>query len=405
MQFTAPPDEEWVIVAYESGGVEREQRFPWTVIQVGASPTGAAETGSAELADVLGIDAATEAARRAKKAMFFPQAMQAEAAMAVATADVFPTSPPPDVSAALGVDIKREAARRAQKTQFSPEAMDREQRMEGVAATAAAAPGAPQNVSLLPDVFSFRPVTGPGGRALGYVRIYTFNADPNAFIAEFRRIIKQLPQNGLIIDVRGNGGGVILCGEFMLQLLAPQPVQPERLHFINTPMTLELCQRADQRFDLARWAPSIEQAIETGEIYSQGFSLLPDEAYNNIGREYPGPAVLIIDALCYSTTDIFSAGFKDNNIGKVLGTHRQTGAGGANVWGYDLARQVLPNRLKPLPKGMSLRVALRRTTRVGAMAGVPVEDLGVEPDEIHLMTRLDILDGNADLIAKAATLL
>ncbi len=45
--------------------------------------------------------------------------------------------------------------------------------------------------------------------------------------------------------------------------------------------------------------------------------------------------------LCYSTTDIFAAGFQDNEIGKVLGVDESTGAGGANVWEYPLICDLL----------------------------------------------------------------
>src|SRR5947209_5288664 len=61
--------------------------------------------------------------------------------------------------------------------------------------------------STMPDVFTFKPVGGPGGKGeYGYVRIWTFDvADPDRFVTEFVRIMTLLPQNGLIIDVRGNG--------------------------------------------------------------------------------------------------------------------------------------------------------------------------------------------------------
>jgi hypothetical protein len=51
-----------------------------------------------------------------------------------------------------------------------------------------------------------------------------------------------------------------------------------------------------------------------------------------------------------------------------------------------------------------MRVAIRRTLRVGALAGTPVEDLGVLPDERHFMTRRDIEHDNEDLLAHAASL-
>ncbi|HEX9154536.1 MAG TPA: S41 family peptidase, partial [Nitrospira sp.] len=149
-------------------------------------------------------------------------------------------------------------------------------------------------------------------------------------------------------------------------------------------------------------------SVETGEIYSQGFSLLPVEEYNMLGQRYQGPVLLITDPLCYSATDVFSAGFQDNEIGPILSVGGRTGAGGANVWEHGLLRQVLPgpdSPFSPLPKGASFRVAIRRIIRSGTHRGVPLEDLGVHPDQTHRMTKTDLLNDNADLIAKAGQLL
>jgi hypothetical protein len=40
--------------------------------------------------------------------------------------------------------------------------------------------------------------------------------DPVAFVNEFIRLIGLLPQDGLVIDVRDNGGGHIYASEFTL---------------------------------------------------------------------------------------------------------------------------------------------------------------------------------------------
>ena len=128
---------------------------------------------------------------------------------------------------------------------------------------------------------------------------------------------------------------------------------------------------------------------------------------NAIGQRYFGPVVLITNALCYSTTDIFVAGFKDHGIGTILGADENTGAGGANVWTHALIRRVLRSgrqsrnaslraRLRPLPKDAGLRVALRRTLRVRDHADTELEGLGVEPDDFHRMTRNDLLHHNSD---------
>jgi hypothetical protein len=198
---------------------------------------------------------------------------------------------------------------------------------------------------------------------------------------------------------------LITAGERLLQVLTPRPIEPERLQFINTPLTLQLASSQDF---LADWRDSIAQAVETGATFSLGFPIDPVEEYNRIGQRYQGPVVLITDALCYSTTDIFAAGFQDHAIGPILGTSGNTGAGGANVWTHSLLRQLMPGAGSPfaeLPAGASFRVSIRRTTRVGDRSGVPVEDLGIVPDDVHRMTRDDLLESNRDLHDRAGAIL
>ena len=114
-----------------------------------------------------------------------------------------------------------------------------------------------------------------------------------------------------------------------------------------------------------------------------------------------------------SATDIFAAGFKDHRIGHILGVDGNTGAGGANVWTHNLLRQLLrlpapvdaASPYETLPGGAGMRVAIRRTLRVGEQSGTPLEDLGVEPDSLEKLTKDDLLEGNRDLINKAALIL
>jgi Peptidase family S41 len=351
----APPEEEWVDVTFLAAGTVHEQRFTWQVIEPPPAPTAATPSPHADpVAGALGLDALTEDVRRAQKLVLAPEAMALERAMA-------------DAEAAPAEQL-----------------------------------GA---VSTMPDVLQFRTVKGPKGK-LGYLRIRTFRVKPlDAFIREVLRILALLPEDGLIIDVRGNGGGVIAAGELLLQLFTPREIEPERLHFINTPLTLEATSTPGS--GLEPWRESIAESVETGATFSDGLYLAPRyaERCNAIGQRYHGPVALVIDALCYSTTDIFAAGFQDHEIGPVIGTSGNTGAGGANVWDYDDLLEALPAHVKPLPKQASMRVAIRRTTRVGKRAGDVLEDLGVVSEHIHKMTRRDLLEQNVDLIAEAAQLL
>ena len=260
--------------------------------------------------------------------------------------------------------------------------------------------------SIMPDVIKeFGKVTTPSG-IFGYIRVVTFSVPGiEEFINEVIRIMGLLPQEGLIFDVRGNGGGFIAAGEGLLQTLTPKAIEPERFHLINTPLTLSMC---EQDPELLAWKASAEESVEIGAAFTQGFPLTPPDFCNAIGQVYQGPVVLIIDAGCYSTTDMFSAGFQDHGIGHVLGTSGHTGAGGANVWRHEDLEQSLPPAIspfKPIPGGASFRVAIRRSTRVGERSGEPLEDLGVVPDEIYQMSRADVLNHNVDLVARAGAIL
>ena len=212
----------------------------------------------------------------------------------------------------LGYDVQREAVRQVRAAMQFPDMAAARQELAQVATTVARthATGGPDphTTSLLPDFFAFRPVTTPSG-VFGYIRIYSFMArDANEFVAEFERMAQLLPQSGLIIDVRGNGGGNINAGEQLLQVLTATPIEPERFHFINSPTTLALCQ---SEASLADWIDSIALAVQTGETYSQGFPLTSAAMMQHgSGYHYPGKIVLVTDALCYSTTDIFTAAFR-----------------------------------------------------------------------------------------------
>ena len=147
------PDEDWVVVGYSRMG-HRAVRQPWLVAP--NLPPAIEEYGRIdESRTAIGLDLDLDEAQRARKLLFAP---------AVAATELDLAAPPPE----LAVD---------------------------------------EIQSRLPSVFRARHVT-VAGRQYGYVRIFTFSInDPDAFVAEFVRLIETLPVNGLIVDVRGNGGG------------------------------------------------------------------------------------------------------------------------------------------------------------------------------------------------------
>ena len=76
---SAPPDEEWVVVGYADGDEQQALLIEWRVFEPDPSPEGVDPTAvDKPAARSLGIDAKTEAVRRAKKTLFAATAMEAE---------------------------------------------------------------------------------------------------------------------------------------------------------------------------------------------------------------------------------------------------------------------------------------------------------------------------------------
>jgi hypothetical protein len=268
--------------------------------------------------------------------------------------------------------------------------------------------------TILPTNFRAKRVPTSNGQ-FGYIRIFTFKVtDADIFVNEFVSLAQQLPQDGLIIDVRGNGGGLITAAEKLLQVLTYEDIQPQKAQFVNTSLNLKICENhapsiSFSQLDLGEWVKSIKTAVETGATYSHGYTITDPKIFDDITWHYPGKVVLIVDALCYSATDIFAAGFQDHKIGDILGIHEQTGAGGANVWSHHLLQRLLSDEVdspyQSLPLGANFNVAIRRTIRSGENAGDAVDDWGVRPVNLHRMTRQDLLESNIDLLNAAGKLL
>ena len=372
-----PPEEEWVLLTYRAlDGRTLEIRLPWQISsRAGSSQFEVPALSAQNIRSMLGAQGQRARSRAARSLALL---------------------------AAFGVDGQMEAVNSARRALYAQ------------SRSLKTTKGAEQDIQTkLPNVLRAR-VVRVKRSTFGYLRIYTFSVDnADTFVQEVVRLLAKMPKRGLIIDVRNNGGGLIWAAEQLLQLFTDRPVEPERAQFINSPRVLDLVRRhapstLSASLDLRPWIDSIARSVVTGSLHSEAFPITPAAKANEIGRQYPGPVVVITDALAYSATDMFVAGFRDHDIGPILGVDDNTGAGGANVWSYSLLHALLADKdpkLDELPGGCDCRVSMRRTLRVGTSAGMPLEDLGVIPDARHYMTKRDVLAENEDLIAHAVELL
>lgn len=180
-----------------------------------------------------------------------------------------------------------------------------------------------------------------GGKKFGYLRIFDFEVDDAQDFARYvAGLVAPLPRTGLVIDVRNNPGGTIDAGELLIQLFAKGPVAPNEFRFRASEAVAEMLEGCDV---FGMWKPTVEQGSRLGIEHSATFSLIgKDGAYNELGRVYDGPSILIADATTYSTGDMFTAAYRDNGVGPLICTDENTGAGGANNWNLNYLRNYFP---------------------------------------------------------------
>ena len=277
---------------------------------------------------------------------------------------------------------------------------------------------------------------GEPDQRYGYLRIKSFQlphaAGPveSVIATEFARILGLMADkapDGLILDIRGNMGGSIRAAETMLQMISPEPITPARFHWRFTAAvqralahlrSLRECfaELSDEDRDILT-ALSVDYgewlndagSESTGDRLTAGRHVTNPADANEVGQIYQGAVVLLVDAFTYSAGDIFAGGFQDHAIGPLLGITRTTGGGGATKWNYPEFSAALIKAsgvpLETLPPGVTMSMAVLRSSRVHAFEGQFIEDVGVHADEVHAPTRDDVLFNNRDLMRHARTLL
>lgn len=258
----------------------------------------------------------------------------------------------------------------------------------------------------LPDFLGAEILRGSGpGEEYGYLRLWDFDVPSvSGYLTEMRRLLALLPERGLILDVRGNPGGVIVAAEMALQFFTPRTIEPVRFALLASDLNRRLAAGDKRRNELWPWLDSLKAAVRNGETYSAPLPITIPSKCNLAGQVYGGPVVLVADTSTYSSGDLFSAGFVDNGIGHMVCVGDSTGAGGASVWSYgdmrSFAGRAVRRVIPPLPEGGSMTFSFMRATRAGPRLGALIEDVGVRPQERHPITRDDLLFENRDLIAR-----
>lgn len=240
------------------------------------------------------------------------------------------------------------------------------------------------------------------GTTFGYLGVRGFDAPttPEAFRG-LRNLVALLPNTGLMIDIRGNPGGIsdniyALLRTFSSVTVdrAPQVFRASRLHlqfiknWLNSPFMTKV----------------FADAVRLGEPYTGPaedlFPLEEREVIDRLGGPvFNGPVVVVSDAMSASASEIFSALCRDYGACYVINVDGTTAGAGDTVVTYSTFRE-LDNKTftTDLPLGIQMGTAYGRLFRYGPRFGALITYVGIEPDEKYNYTRADLLGGSDDLL-------
>ena len=185
---------------------------------------------------------------------------------------------------------------------------------------------------------------------IGYIRI---EAMDSRLVPEFRRSMDQLRDtDGLVIDVRGNGGGA----RTLLIALAGYLKAPDDSPWVGNVAQYRLCDEFDrdhldarfmyrrndrrwtdeQRVVIDEFARDFQPEWQPGSGFSEWHYLVLDNTDDDAEYHYDKPVVILSDPNCFSATDIFLGGLSGRPGITVLG--KASGGGSARSQGFRLRR-------------------------------------------------------------------
>lgn len=266
----------------------------------------------------------------------------------------------------------------------------------------------PIPVSFLYEEYFAAEVVPTKSGFVGLLRIKSFDADSSVgILSELVRILGQMPNNGLIVDIRDNPGGSPDLTKSIAEIVTGKPVPAVPMAYRATQLvkdTFESLDLTDLPPDLTDEFSAILAAVSTSFLVGEPIcgptsTLLSIDPTSSLPGFYDGPIVTVMNSNSYSAADFYAALQVDERMSLLVGTNDATGGGGASAVAYDDLVDLFPLVYDPLPKTVNFFTsALGRFYRTGRNAGAIVESFGVEPDIRYYPTYNDSMTPDCDLL-------
>jgi C-terminal processing protease CtpA/Prc len=230
----------------------------------------------------------------------------------------------------------------------------------------------------------------PQGDDVGVLRVRTFDGEtfPSSLDAAFRTL-REKGASALILDLRGNGGGVDQYGALLVSHFVPKPFRYFRHIKVTT-----------VRPSFATWKPATFESLKDGTEPAPdgGFLVLP-KLHPGVAEQAPSPSpflgkvAVLIDGGTFSTSADVCAQLR--SLTKAVFVGEETGgASDGNTSGLN-AQIVLPH------SGLKLKIQMYGYWN--AVSGNRV-GRGTLPDVTALPTVEDVLSGSDSALSRALAL-
>lgn len=234
----------------------------------------------------------------------------------------------------------------------------------------------------------------------GYVKLTSFipaSADIGTFLFGFQDMLEDLDADtdGLIVDVRSNGGGYGILSDLMPQMFSDTEIDIIGFRLLASQLSKDVTANYS-----SKWYQLVDEALSNNKRFTKTALTTPPEYLQFFHRAYHHPVAVLTNASCYSACDMFAASMQDNKLAKIWGENNKTGAGGASVVDSDFFLSLNLPVFQPLPYGQSIRVSWHQAIRLGDNNGLLIEDWGVVRDESAIKTYEDIIDSDASILRR-----